>query len=217
MVIQQTTDVETRPHQVPFSTLLYGIDWAKYFPYTIPGTKIEVEYSVIDEALEFMAREAEQILECKPNIILQSESVLEKKNRYHKLVSDSFLIYDENVPIGVFFFNPLDWSTYYLRTGGLLPRYQNQRIWQKFLGYVLDILEQNGIARIEAEVSPGNLAQIHVLNKFEFNIVGTKCSDRWGTVLNFVKYLNPQNEEVFIRKFCYGISPQLSRGGRNFI
>lgn len=68
---------------------------------------------------------------------------------------------------------------------------------------ISEVLVAHDVARIEGEVSPTNSENIYILNKLGFVIRGNVASERWGNVIQFVKYLNPKNEKVFTDQFCF--------------
>src|SRR6185503_19487640 len=102
----------------------------------------------------------------------------------------------------------VDWSTYHIRFCAFLPEYQGRQLLQRFFPTFFRILKQAGVERIETETSPSNLAIMHIMNRFHFNVTGTLMSERWGALVRFTKFLDEESERVFLQQFCTGIKYQ---------
>ena len=197
-----------------FSERVWNIDWADCLPRTITSDEVVVEYSTVDEALPFIAANFAMVLEEEPEtyaFLEQRTSAV--KTRYYQEFGDVFRFSHQDKSVGFLICTPIDWSTYYLRFIIVLREYHGKKLFQGFLPILLDILKVNGVERVEAHTSPSNLAIVHILNKFKFNVVGTVLTDRWGALVHFTKFLNTDGEGIFLRQYCTGVKYQLR--GRN--
>jgi hypothetical protein len=64
------------------------------------------------------------------------------------------------------------------------------------------------VERVDVETSPSNLATMHIMNRFRFNVTGQVLSERWGALVKFSKFLDGDCEKVFLRQYCTGIKYQ---------
>ena len=181
--------------RVELSKEFYGISWEDYFPRNLaPGSSVEL--SNFEEFSEFLKKHEARSLDEKTRVA------------YYRIAGDYFAFRHEGVLAGVFVGTPVDWSTYYLRYALILPEFRLKGLWQGFLTHFLSVLKKYGIERVEGDVSPSNLGQIHTFNKMQFNITGMQVTERWGTVLKFTKYLSGASESQFLDRFCEGVQPQ---------
>ena len=201
-----------------FSEHIWDFSWSDYFPIVLNDADIVVEKSSDEDVLKFARENFATIYgsEFNKSSFLWFDTS-EPKNTYYKIAGDFFVFKDGQKTIGVFVGTPLDWGTYYLRNVSILPEYQGRKIYQKFLRRFLNYLEELNLERIEGEISPANSASIHVLLKFGFTISGINLSERWGTLLKFVKYTSLKHHEVFFKQFCHSRIPEMERKYSGFI
>jgi GNAT superfamily N-acetyltransferase len=193
--------------------VVWDIDWAVNLPLPL-GYGIVVRSATLDGILPFVARHSAEIFEENPGASrFLPQRMTEAKKRYYERCADIFEFVDDERTAGVLVGTPVDWSTYYVRFVATLPRYRGRRIFQTFLPHLFRVLGGAGVERVEAETSPSNLAFVHLMNKFAFNVTGTVLSDRWGALVRFTKFLDSESEEIFLRQYCTGVEYQRRRGG----
>lgn len=197
------------------STRIYRIDWNKYFPHKIESTPLTITRGNYDLAVEFMKLHFKEIHQVSDDEKFLPEDYSESKRRYYKEFGDFFFFRDNDHLVGFFVGTLLDWSSYYIRNCSILPSFQNKKIYQNMISRLLDGLGENNVDRVEVDVSPSNLAAIHIFNKLKFNVTGTTLSERWGSNVKFTKFLNHKNETVFLDQFCYGVRPQRNVDANN--
>src|SRR5262249_36586756 len=147
----------------------------------------------------FVAHHAAEIFEEDPSTSrFLPQRMTRAKRRYYELFADIFEFVEGERTAGVLVGTPVDWSTYYVRFVGTLPEVRGRKPFQAFLPRLLRILGAAGGERVEAETSRSNLAFVHIMNKFAFNVTGTAMSERWGALVRFTKFLDPESEEVFL-------------------
>ena len=192
-------------HQ-PLSERLYGLNWENYLPLRLPSSGINLVASNYDETMSFIAKNYEEIHELQEQKI---ESFTGNKEAYYREFGDFLLFKDGNSIVGAQIFCPIDWSTYYSRTTSILRSHQGKNILQDFVEFMISVLKRHQISRLEAEISPAQKVMVHTLNKLGFTINGMKLTDRWGSVLQLVLYLDQTQEESFKKQFCFGAMPKI--------
>jgi hypothetical protein len=197
------------PVQPSLAHTLWGIDWRQHLPLSLTSEGICVEYSSFERASVFVARNYAEIFEQGPeNSVFTGGKVSSAKARYYDRVGDFFEFTLAGCTIGLLVCTPVDWSTYYLRSGAVLREYQGRKLLQRFLPTLFDTLSVSGVERIEADTSPANLAMMHVLTRLRFNVTGTLLTERWGAHVHFTKFLDRDSEADFLQQFCAGIKYQ---------
>lgn len=206
-------DIQKKDRSVQsVSNKIYNIDWNTHFPFECKN-QVTVRYGNYEQAVGFSKTHLAEIYEQENHdsgFLGQSSDAEGAKTRYLNELADCFLFYKGEKIIGFFVGSIVDWNSYFLRNCSILPEYQGQKLYQEFLVYFLGVLKKHKVVRACGDVSPSNLAHIHILNKLQFNIVGLHMTERWGSLLQFVKYLDRENEKIFLSQFCYGVTPQLS-------
>jgi RimJ/RimL family protein N-acetyltransferase len=186
----------------------WGVDWESALPRLLTSGGIELRCSDIERALPFIANHYATIFEEEPgsNRFL-AEPFDGAKLRYYRR-ADVFEVADGDETVGLVIGEPSDWSTYYLRTMGMLPDYQGRQLASSIVSFMFDVLGRAGVRRFELDTSPANMATIQVLTRLRFNVTGQITSERWGALLRFTKFLDDRAEEVFLDSFCTGIRYQ---------
>jgi RimJ/RimL family protein N-acetyltransferase len=186
----------------------WGVDWETALPRLLTSDGIELRCSDIERALPFIGNHYATIFEEQPGASrFLAEPFDGAKLRYYRR-ADVFEVADGNETVGLVIGEPSDWSSYYLRTMGLLPEYHGRQLASSILTYMFDVLGRVGVRRFELDTSPSNMATIQVLTRLRFNITGQFTSERWGALLRFTKFLDDRAEEVFLDSFCTGIRYQ---------
>jgi len=195
------------------SRFLWGIDWSEWLPRGVSDDGIELHLSDIESALPFISAHYGEIFEQDlERGRFFNEPFDGAKSRYYRM-ADVFEIKHAERTIGVFIGTPSDWSTYYLRSMGLLPAYQGQKLPRVILPFLFERLAGAGVRRFEADTSPSNLATVRWLTHLGFNVTGTVLSERWGALLRLTKFVDEVAEDVFLDKFCSGIRYQKRHRG----
>jgi ribosomal protein S18 acetylase RimI-like enzyme len=143
------------------------------------------------------------------------DKVAHNRRVYYELSGDFFLLRSADATVGWFAATIADWSTYYLRSSGIIPEFQKQGIYKNFIASLLKFLSAYPVERVTAEVSPANLPVIKTLTTNGFNITGVDNTDRWGALVRLTKYLHTSGQETFLRHFCSGVFPQLETVDEN--
>lgn len=192
-----------------FSELLWNLRWCRVLPHGL-GNGLVVEASDFERAKPFIAEHYAKIFEeTDPASPFSNARLTPAKSRYYER-ADFLEFKDSGRTVGLLVGAPHDWSTYYVRSSALLPEYQGSAIIQRFFTRVVfGFLRSHGVERVEIDVSPSNLAMVHILTRMRFNATGTALTERWGANLRFTKYLEPENERTFLRQFCTGVKYQL--------
>lgn len=189
------------------SEQLWDMAWDHVLPH-----HFEDGFSVVRSSY---ARSFDFIVEHYPTIFEESSDspfkmyASSSKARYYELC-DVFEFVRGGSTVGAMLSAPSDWSTYYMRSAGLVPSVQGSGVIKKFLTHVLfETLANAGVERVELDVSPANLAMVHLMTRMSFNVTGSILTERWGALTRFTKYLNSGCERVFVNQFCSGVKYQL--------
>ena len=186
-----------------------GFSWENFFPYKFQDIPFKVKISNLEIFKTFAQSNFKDIFkqDLKNSPFIWFEESL-SKNRYYERSGDFFSFHEEKSDhmVGVFVGTLSDWSTYYLRNVAILPEFQGQKIFQCFLEYFVDCLEDAGVDRVEGEISVSNLINIHNLIKLGFFVSGQVLTERWGAMVRLVKYLNMKHEHVFLSQFSHTTS-----------
>ncbi len=210
-------DLSSAPESPPrysLSQQLWGVDWQSLLPWSL-DTNVTASLANFDLIKEFMKKHGAAIYEVEA----QKSAFLSTidspaKEFYYQNLADHFAFWQAGELVGVFTGNAFDWSTYYLRNFALLHKARGKGMQRKFYEKLFLVLKELGVERVEGEVSPSNLAQVHTFNKLEFNVVGSKMTERWGGLLLMTKYLQEKNQNVFLEQFCMGPKPQSAKNKR---
>jgi hypothetical protein len=204
---QNTNEVQNSNSSL--SERIYGFSWSNYFPLKLNEDE-DVVIVEFKKAIEFIKENHNQIFDENlwGNPFFKAENN-ESKQKYYELISDCFLFLKNQKPYALIIGTLTDWSSYYLRYGAFLKEFQGGGRVQSFLNHIILTLKNNSISRVETDISPANLVNLHVFNKLQFNISGINLSERWGSIIHMTKFLNLDAERVFLDQFCAGVRPQL--------
>lgn len=195
-----------------FSRKILRIDWNRHFPYSLRQPGCVVELSHFESCSQFIEKNHSRVYEQNLwGTSFPNEKIGDSKLRYYQEVGDFFQFQVRGECVGVFIGTVTDWSSYYLRYCAILPEHQGQGFFQEMVKHLLATLELYGVQRVEGDVSPSNLVNIHIFNKLQFNVTGLRLTDRWGAMIHFCKFLNRSPENLFLDQFCSGTRPQLKR------
>jgi ribosomal protein S18 acetylase RimI-like enzyme len=193
------------------------IDWLNYFPLLLSSHE-EIRESDHKTVLGFMNQNGNNIFNRSTE---ENGFMLEKHNpaktNFYDEAGDFFVFLSHQEIVGTFVGNVSDWSTYYLRSCAIIPEFQGRGYFSKFLQHLISVLKKHGVKRVEGDVSPSNIAEVHLFNKLNFNVTGYRASDRWGSVIHFTKFIDEENEVFFLDRFCDGVRPQLERTAHSLI
>jgi GNAT superfamily N-acetyltransferase len=181
---------------------LWGIDYSESFPLQVSEDGITVDAVGVDEALEFVGEHYAAIFGGAEGSPFWTEESPAARERYLRHACDIFAFRDGDEVVGLFIGNPVDWSTYYIRSMAFLPEYQGRALYQRFFAVLFERLAQAGIARIEAEAAPSNRRSAGVLMLQRFVVSGNVLSERWGGLVRYTKHLDTRVQGVFLRQFC---------------
>lgn len=194
--------------QVSLFENLFKFSWQKFFPYSYEkninerNQQVSFEISNSDEVNDFVKNHYKEIfsknLEESPFTILKSSPF---KEAFSRICMDHFIFKVDDEPIGFFMGNLVDWESYYLRYINILPNFRRYQISMDFYHYFLDVLNRVGVNKAEAHLSSNNSSQIKKLIKLGFILTGQQLTIRWGTLANFSKYFDEDENHKFQGQF----------------
>lgn len=211
---------DEKKSSITLSEYIFDLRWASHFPLSFAGNET-VELVDFLTAQNFILQHSEEVFEVERwGHRFFVENNTPSKVRYYEKIADHFLFKINGQAIGLVVGTLIDGHSYYLRYGMILKSFQNSGRIQKFVAHIMTILKRHGLHRLETDISPSNLINIHVFNKLEFNISGLGLSERWGSLVHFTKILNEDAENIFLEQFCTGPRPQkalrpLGSGSKN--
>ena len=196
------------------SKKLWGIDWAQHLPFNNGG--FEVRPSDYERAASFIREHYNTVFEEEAGASPFATDLSAAKAQYYRLFGDFFDFFHGDELAGLLVCTPTDWSSYYIRSAALVPKYQGRRIVQQFYqDAMFPVLRDAGVERVEFDTSPANLAMMHIAARLRFNTTGTILSERWGAMVHFTKFLSGDKEDVFLQQFCAGVKYQLRDRARS--
>ncbi len=208
------TSVATSGAQaVNLTALLWGINWRDHMPLAASDDGIMVELADVDAAERF-AREnfgeifGESLARRRGE---DQETVVRARSAFVGHVCDVFAFRNGDVTVGMFVGNPVDWSTYYIRSLTFLESYQGRTLHHRLLKLLFRTLAERGVERVEAETAPTNAPCISALLKHRFVASGTSLSDRWGALCKFTCYLGEVQRCEFFDRFSHSAELHGSR------
>lgn len=195
--------------RLKLSELLWNVDWNRHFPITLTEDGIAAHVSDYDTALPFIRHHYRAIFHEDGSSRFSTTRINVHKARYYRLAGDFFELRQGERTIGLVLGNPVDWSTYYIRSAAILPEFQCRQLVKGVLRFLLVHLSAAGVERVDADTSPSNLRVVHLLTSLDFNVSGSVLSDRWGAQVRLTRFLDERAEGVFLQQFCTGVSYQL--------
>jgi hypothetical protein len=183
------------------SESLWGIDYAQHFPLAL-GEELSVGVADVSEALQFAGEHFAGVFGTAAEATFWTGGSAEARVRYLERVCDLFIFRDRGEAVGLFVGNPVDWSTYYIRSTVFLRAYQGRALYQRFLSTLFQLLGDAGVERVEAETAPSNLQCVIALTRQRFFASGSALTDRWGALTKFTCHLHAAPKAVFLRQYC---------------
>lgn len=197
---------ESHPRE-PLSRTLWGIEWSRLLPVELPGD-LGVRASSFDGALPFIRSHYAAIFQEDAQSPFSSARLDPIKERYYRVAGDFFELVHGERTVGLMVCTPGDWSTYYIRSAAILPEYRGHKAIENLIAFLLPHVAAAGVERVEADVSPQNVATATLLRNQGFHTSGTILTDRWGAHTRQTRFLAPEREDVFLRQFCSGVRPK---------
>ena len=189
--------------------LFWNLDWASHFPVVLTEDNCTAHLSSYEKCRPFIAAHYGAIFDDDPTSAFSTARLSPRKTQYYRLAGDFFEIKVADRTVGLVIGTPIDWSTYYIRSAGVLPEFQCKQLVKCLLRLLFGHLAAAGVERVEADTSPSNLRAVHILTSLDFNISGSVLSDRWGAQVRFTRFLDRQAEDIFLQQFCTGVPYQL--------
>jgi hypothetical protein len=197
------------PAQPRLSELLWGIRWDDLLPVEF-SEGVSVHAVSYDEAMSFIRAHYKDIFPSVPGSPFGRVETSPAKERYYRHAADFFEFRKGEQPIALMIGDPIDWSSYYIRSTAVVREYQGMTLMQRLFPIVFERLARAGVERVEADASPSNATSVQILTRFQFRATGTVLTDRWGALTRFVKFLSPAVEATFVSQFC-AVRPSAAR------
>jgi RimJ/RimL family protein N-acetyltransferase len=184
---------------VTLSQRWWGLDWRAVLPFDLDDGR--AEFATMNDVVPFVKEHYPAIFGAKDVESRFLENPMTEAKRRFFAEMDFFLFRVEGEVAGVFMAHPWDWTSYYLRSTGILQQYRERGLMTQFFARLEEPLREAGVERIEAEVSPVNTPIIRVLTGHGYIVTGQVASERWGLLLRYTKFLSEGASAVFRRQY----------------
>lgn len=201
-VVQGATPSLSTCASGPSSERWLGLSFRTILPWSIEG--LRVEPGTLDDALNFVSLHYAGFFGIDADDSRWLSDPLTPAKRRFLSASDIFLVKDDEELVGIMIGEPTDWRRYYIRTISLLPKYRGRSFVSQLFRHLGNALKTVGVSTLEGDVSPVNVANILTQTKFGAVITGTTHTVRWGSLLHFTFFLDPDADAVFRRQYCAG-------------
>lgn len=178
----------------------------KYF--SMKKGKIEIIPAQYEELMPFVSKNFEKIF---PGFIKNAQSKPTMKQKansaslfaeYRKLHWECFFFKYEGSVVGWFMGEMDDNKTFYMRNTGIMPAFQDKKIYSLFFPKFLEFIEKIGYQRVSSHHSPNNSRIYHLKLKYGFMIVGSEAHEEFGQLIKMVKIFDKKKNEAFIKRYC---------------
>lgn len=210
----QLSAVPARSRQVKLSEALWGLDLNARLPLQVSADGVWVRLGGPADLAAFYGENHDALFGASGDREFLCREQSPAKARYINHVCDVLVFQHEERIVGAFVGNPVDWSTYYIRSTAFLAQYQGRALYRRFLDVLFGELAAVGVQRVEAETAPSNLQCVSALMRQHFAVSGTVLSEQWGALTRFTKHLDESARTVFVRQFCRGGEVHALNGGR---
>jgi hypothetical protein len=181
------------------SRRLWRLDWSAELPWHFDDARVDAGTS--EEAQQFMQEHYGDVFGSPELAGRFMPSVMTDAKRRFFAEMDHFSFRVGREVAGVFMGHPTDWSTYYLRSTAILPKFRERGLMTCFFDRLAPVLQSAGVERIEADVSPMNAAIVKVLSGQGYVVTGSTSSERWGLMLKYTKFLAEDARSTFVRQY----------------
>jgi hypothetical protein len=185
------------------SECLWNIDFSAHFPMVVSDDGVTIDHAGPEEALEFTGEHYGALFGDPEASQFFSGDSRAARERYLKHACDVFVFKDGPRAVGLFIGNPVDWSTYYIRSMAFVDEYQGRTLHQRFFDRLFALLANAGVCRVEADTAPSNAQCASALFRQRFVVSGSVLSERWGALTRFTRHLDPEAASTFLGQFCF--------------
>ncbi len=194
------------PLKKSLSQELWNVDWSRFENgIALKGDFVLTKIS-FQETLSFFQKNSKKIQRSdNSENPYYKEGFLPYKQKYFEYLGDCFGFYKNGNLIGVSLCAPTEWCTYYIYYISILPKFRGSELTLQWLEQLEKTLRPTILSKLEADISPNNVHNVQRVSKFGFLNCGVKITERFGTLIRFVKYLKDDQEELFQRNFCLDI------------
>ena len=185
----------------------WDLDWSEHLPWQLEDGLV-IDHARFDDVWPFIRDRYAEIFEVGDGGSgFLEEPMTDAKWRF-LLECDVFVFRDGARIVGLSVCHPTDWSSYYFRSTAIVREYQDRRLVSVWAERCMAVLARHGVARIDGDTSPSNLASMRMLIRLGFNVTASSNSERWGALVRLTKFLRRDAESAFLDRFCHGVRYQ---------
>jgi hypothetical protein len=193
------------------SETFWRLDLYAGLPRVLTRDGTEATIGDLDRIRGFLTREFPSLTEEGLGAQL-SPTIAHTKRWYLGAACDLIELRHRGETVGAIIGAPDDWSSYYVRVFAVAPQYQRPALTRRFgRECLLEPLAAHNIQRVVAETSPANLAMSRGLCELHFHVTGHQLSERYGPLVRYTKFLDPDAEAAFLSRYT-GSAPPCSIG-----
>lgn len=175
---------------------IWDLDWSTILPWAVGSATVEL--GTYEVASAFIADVHRSTFNIDGRWL--AEPMTDAKKRFFAEM-DVKVFRDQSRIVGVLAAHPLDWSTYYYRWAAFAPDYRDSGLLSEFGRRADVVFRDAGIARLEADTSPGNVAMTRFFASQGWIVTATNASERWGLCLRYTKFIDEAAERHYRERF----------------
>ncbi|HKU37805.1 MAG TPA: GNAT family N-acetyltransferase [Polyangiales bacterium] len=184
------------------SQRFWGLDFSNGLPRTLSNDGVHGARGELSRVREFLEREFPTFTEEELGAQLDPR-MADAKRAYLLKACDLIEMRHEDRTVGVIVGAPEDWSSYYVRIFAVSKDYQRRGLVRRFARESLfQPLIEHRVERVIADTSPVNLAMTNGFTEMRFYATGHQLTERWGALVRYTKFLDPEREAAFYRRFA---------------
>jgi RimJ/RimL family protein N-acetyltransferase len=183
----------------------WGIDWAAELPWI--ADEFRIDLSNFDEIASFFAEHGPEMFGKDAEGRWLQEPMGPAKLQFLRESDVLAFRHDEKL-VGYLLGQPSDWSSYYVRSLTILPRWRGQGLIAAIAAGLDRTLRTAGVQRIEADTASDNAAMALGFLRHGWVATGFNNSDRWGATVRYTRYLTDEATAVFRNQYCLDVRPR---------
>ena len=186
------------PLREPLTLAYWGLELGANLPCQLRADAVIATRGELVRVAEFIRDEFPSLVEDGLCTVFGAR-IQQAKHHHLSARCDLFEMRHHERTVAVIIGEPDDWSSYYIRALAVAHSYQHPALVRRFIHECLDeLLTSQRVERVLADTSPANIAMATLLTEFRFHVTGHQLSERWGPLIRFTRFLDPDRESAFL-------------------